>query len=368
MPAARSSSRRDAAAYVCCSCLANADVEEDYSDSGRSPVRARRVALRRAAAVIFTCDPRWLSGLSPGVAEAPAEPGLALRPCGDRLKRVGANVVPICLRRPLAGEQALVVARDIDVICDALADYEPETPGRPRPAVAELRAPAPARLRSRARARARARACVRRTSRRSWKPPMTFRWPDSRIRGARGRQQARMAFIVEGRSRGFSGAAICIGVGGRRVVILGRRGRRRGGAAALRITNDQSGALPAAKGVGSACADRGEGQGCGVTFGGAAGIYPRAAVNDDACRRRASASAGRTSRRGGSLASQHTRKHGADRSTARTCRSRRAAERLAARAARAAPRRAPPATRGTSLEVPQLVSDLVAGVVVVRLG
>ena len=32
----------------------------------------------------------------------------------------------ICLRRPLAGGGRLVVARDIDVICDALADYEPE--------------------------------------------------------------------------------------------------------------------------------------------------------------------------------------------------------------------------------------------------
>jgi hypothetical protein len=35
----------------------------------------------------------------------------------------------------------LVVARDIDVLCDALADYEPETPGDlEAAAVAELRA------------------------------------------------------------------------------------------------------------------------------------------------------------------------------------------------------------------------------------
>ena len=34
----------------------------------------------------------------------------------------------------------MVVARDIDVLCDALADYEPETPGDAAAAAAELRA------------------------------------------------------------------------------------------------------------------------------------------------------------------------------------------------------------------------------------
>ena len=38
------------------------------------------------------------------------------------------------------GGGRLVVARDIDVLCDALADYEPETPSDAVAASAELRA------------------------------------------------------------------------------------------------------------------------------------------------------------------------------------------------------------------------------------
>jgi len=134
----------DAAAYVCCSCLANADVEEDYSEgrdaSSGSPLGASPCVVRllsslhaiRAGYLAFL--PAWPK-LQPNQdspsarAAIPALAARVARQCSSH----------ICLRRPLAGGGRLVVARDIDVLCDALADYEPE-PGDAEAAAAELRA------------------------------------------------------------------------------------------------------------------------------------------------------------------------------------------------------------------------------------
>jgi hypothetical protein len=134
----------DAAAYVCCAQLANADVEEDYSDGrdaasgaplGASPCVVRLLSsLHAIRAGYLAFLPAWPK-LQPNQdspsarAAIPALAARVARQCSSH----------ICLRRPLAGGGRLVVARDIDVICDALADYEPET-GDAETASAELRA------------------------------------------------------------------------------------------------------------------------------------------------------------------------------------------------------------------------------------
>lgn len=122
----------DAAAYACCAHLANADVEEDYSEArdaskgaplGASPCVVRLLSsLNAIRAGYLAFLPAWpkLQPNQDSPAARAAVPALAARVARQTCAHV-------CLRRPLAGGGRLVVARDIDALCDALADYAPET-------------------------------------------------------------------------------------------------------------------------------------------------------------------------------------------------------------------------------------------------
>ena len=104
---------------TCCSCLANADVEEDYSDardaSSGSPLGASPCVVRLLLSLYAMRSALVTSAFLPGVAQAPAEPGLALR-ARAAIPALAARVARqcsshICLRRRTAGGGRLVVAR-----------------------------------------------------------------------------------------------------------------------------------------------------------------------------------------------------------------------------------------------------------------